>query len=170
MNGDPGSFDEFYRQSPRVVTYLVYCGAELEAAKDAVQEAMLTAYQRWGRIQHPHAWIRRVAWRNWFKRLKGDARTVAVAETQAEDGVWPPRPVPDDVNLKDEQRAVIEVLYRLPGQQRVVMALSVDGLGPFEIADFLEMTPSTVRSNLRHARRRLEQEARRGEPELREEA
>jgi DNA-directed RNA polymerase specialized sigma24 family protein len=47
------------------------------------------------------------------------------------------------------------MLKSLPAAQRVVFALHVDGYGHADIAEITGQHPDTVRSNLRHARRKL---------------
>jgi hypothetical protein len=50
---------------------------------------------------------------------------------------------------------VLKAIKRLPPAQRRVMAWYFDGYAPAEIAGILGEDAPTVRSNLRHARRRL---------------
>ncbi|UOZ05681.1 RNA polymerase sigma factor [Amycolatopsis sp. WQ 127309] len=57
----------------------------------------------------------------------------------------------------EEQPLVVELLRQLPDVQRVVMAWSLDGFDPAAIAAMTGSTPTTVRSNLRHARERMKQ-------------
>jgi DNA-directed RNA polymerase specialized sigma24 family protein len=58
----------------------------------------------------------------------------------------------------DERGRVIAALRRLPPAQLTAMALTFDGYTPTEIAQTLHQDASTVRSNLRHARKRLRDE------------
>jgi RNA polymerase sigma factor (sigma-70 family) len=57
----------------------------------------------------------------------------------------------------EEQRQVLRLLRALPEQQRTVLALYYDGLSYEEIADLLGISPATVRSHLRHARKTLKE-------------
>lgn len=51
MQGNDGEFDAFFRQEyPRLVLRLTVEGLELQAAKDAAQEAMVEAYRNWEEI------------------------------------------------------------------------------------------------------------------------
>ncbi|WP_437019623.1 hypothetical protein [Streptomyces sp. enrichment culture] len=51
LQGNDGEFDAFFRQEyPRLVLRLTVEGLELQAAKDAAQEAMVEAYRNWEEI------------------------------------------------------------------------------------------------------------------------
>ncbi|GAA3448749.1 RNA polymerase sigma factor [Dactylosporangium matsuzakiense] len=54
-----------------------------------------------------------------------------------------------------EVREVLQALRTLKPEQRLVMALTVDGFRPTEIAALTARSPATVRSNLRLARENL---------------
>ncbi|NBH03416.1 sigma-70 region 4 domain-containing protein, partial [Amycolatopsis sp. SID8362] len=57
--------------------------------------------------------------------------------------------------LVDQHGELIDLLASLPGRQRMVLAWSLDGFTPAQIADALRIAPATVRSTLRHVRERL---------------
>jgi DNA-binding CsgD family transcriptional regulator len=54
-----------------------------------------------------------------------------------------------------EVRFVLRLLAGLPPRQREVMAWTIDGYDPEEIAQLTGKNPATVRSHLRHARTSL---------------
>ncbi|MGX1886301.1 RNA polymerase sigma factor [Streptomyces sp. NPDC055287] len=56
---------------------------------------------------------------------------------------------------KQEWRAAMRLISKLPERQQAVLAYSVDGATTREIAHRLGITEATVRSTLRHARTRL---------------
>lgn len=151
-------FDGFFREEySRVVKVVMYAGAAFEEAEDAVSPAMALAYAHWPQLAQPDAWVRVVALRNYLKEVTKDRRRGRL-ETEAGR-----RDCLDRLPVKtheepDERSWVITVLRRLPRAQLTAMALTFDGYTPTEIAQMLDQDASTVRSNLRHARKRLKDE------------
>lgn len=117
-------------------------------AEEATQDAFLRLYERWGgvvRIDHPTAWVRRVAVRTAIRRAKV-ARLRRVVMPDEEPSSWDALP---DVDLA---RAVAE----LSPQQRAVVALHyLEDLPVEEVAHLLDVSPSTVKQHLLRARSRL---------------
>jgi RNA polymerase sigma-70 factor (ECF subfamily) len=60
-----------------------------------------------------------------------------------------------DVVAWEQNHDVLRMLDRLPARQRQVLAWTVDGYAPAEIAAELQMTPEAVRASLLKARRAL---------------
>ncbi|WP_410673289.1 RNA polymerase sigma factor [Amycolatopsis sp. cmx-4-68] len=140
-------FDAFFRADfPGLVAFLCKAGFEVETARDAAAEAMLHALEAWPTLEDPRAWVRRVAGR--LLDGTGEARA---DWTRAGD------PQDDEklAALVDQHAGLIGLLASLPGQQRMVLAWSLDGFTPAQIAQALRIAPATVRSNLRHVRERL---------------
>lgn len=151
-------FDAFFRaEFPALVAFLCKAGFEAETARDVAAEAMLHALEAWPFIENPRAWVRGVAGR--LLDADGDARVD-----------WSPAGDPRDdgklATLLDQHAELLDLLAALPGRQRIVLAWSLDGFTPGQIADALRIAPATVRSNLRHVRERLRRHraARPGEP------
>lgn len=57
--------------------------------------------------------------------------------------------------MGEERQEVLAALQSLPSGQRHVMALLFDGYTSSEVAQEMHVSVATVRSHLRHARRRL---------------
>lgn len=142
-------FAAFYRSSmPRLVGFLVIQGAPLQDAADVAQETMAQAYRRWAQVSHPQAWTRRVASRLWARRL-------------AHVGEDPVSDIPESVMLPgdtdvvawEQRHHLLHVLDRLPSRQRQVLAWTLDGYTPAEIAAELQLNPEAVRATLYKARR-----------------
>ena len=146
------AFSAFYRRFvPSLVAFLVWQGGRLPEAADITQETMIKAYQRWSEIRHPESWARRVASRELVRR------TASVEEDLVDD---PPEhssllPTLTSMEAWEQRHEVLRLLDRLPPRQRQVLAWTLDGYTPTEIADELKITPEAVRANLMKARRAL---------------
>jgi RNA polymerase sigma-70 factor (ECF subfamily) len=150
-HGGFGAF--FHRRFSRTVVLLIAMGATRADAEDAVQEAMILAWQQWDTIREPVPWVRTTAVRAFWKQTCKDRyQTVPLEQATAEPAV--------DSQLgifAEEQRRVLHVLRALPAGQRDVVALYYDGLSCGEIAELTRRPPATVRSQLRHARKNLKE-------------
>jgi len=153
-------FNEFFRAEYRkFIRFLRLSGASFEEAEDAVQQAMLQAYTRWPLLTNPNSWVRRATKNLYLQKVERD-RMRSQKEAEA---VRQAHRLPEDI---DEYRLVITALRCLPDAQREVMALTLDGYMPVEIADLLQKPVDTVRSNLRHARSKLRHELQNPEEEV----
>ena len=143
----------YARELSSLTWFVMSLGADSHRAADVAQSAFAEAFVVWDRIQHPTAWLRRVAGRLYYRHL-------VTQETSVED-------VPDGqgplsaasvVELHDEARRVLAALADLPPKQRQVMAWTIDGFTPAEIARELDVDPATVRQSLAKARKNLKQQ------------
>jgi RNA polymerase sigma-70 factor (ECF subfamily) len=149
------SFDMFFRREFRVIVKAVmYAGANLDDAEDAVSTAMIEAYLAWPLLTNPAAWVRTAALHNFINSAQRNRRRPLLeAQVGRRDRVdtTPAAPAEEP----DERDHVLAALRELPPTQRKVMALVLDGHAPAQIADMLGVNPASVRSNLRHARQGL---------------
>jgi RNA polymerase sigma factor (sigma-70 family) len=146
------SFPDFYRKhTPSLVAFVMWLGARAEEAADVAQETMTRAYKDWEEIEHPRAWVRTVASREYCRRI-----AACHDEPFAEIPGQLLRPGMADTDeaamLGPEQARVLEVLRLLPDRQRQVMAWIYDGYTPAEIATILNLDGGTVRASLHKAR------------------
>lgn len=151
MDGDNGFTEFFAADFPSLVGFLCKHGFETEVARDAASEAMLCAFQTWDSIDSPRAWVRQVA-------IRLATRQVARARDGVNRGDWAsPDEYAEDklMVLLENTSLIVTVLERLPERQREVMAWSLDGFTHAEIAERLGVRQGTVRSTIRHARKRL---------------
>lgn len=144
-------FDGFYRANFKSLTaFLLMHGASLVEANDMVQDTMVEAYRCWDRIDHPKAWAYRVASKT-FGRRRFTAAENLVAE--------PPEPAPPlcgtDIEHWEQRHDLLAVLAGLPPRQQQVMAWTLSGFRPAEIAGELGITAEAVRSSLVKARQAL---------------
>jgi RNA polymerase sigma factor (sigma-70 family) len=143
----------YARELSSLTWFVMSLGADAHRAADVAQSAFAEAFVVWARIQHPTAWLRRVAGRLYYRHL-------VTQETSVED--VPDRQGPlsaaSVVELHDEARRVLAALADLPPKQRQVMAWTIDGFSPAEIARELDVDPATVRQSLAKARKNLKQQ------------
>lgn len=143
----------YARELSSLTWFVMSLGADAHRAADVAQSAFAEAFAAWDRIERPTAWLRRVAGRLYYRYL-------ITQETSVED--VPDRQGPlsaaSEVELHDEARRVLAALADLPPKQRQVMAWTVDGFSPAEIARELDVDPATVRQSLAKARRNLKQQ------------
>lgn len=145
------AFSAFYREFvPTLVAFLVWQGARLPDAADITQDTMMKVYKDWSTIRHPEAWARTVASRELVRRI------ARIPEDLCPD---PPEcpllPTLTNVEAWEQRHEILRLLDQLPPRQRQVLAWTMDGYTPTEIAEELEIAPEAVRSSLRKARRTL---------------
>lgn len=143
-------FSAFYRANIRqLVGFLINQGAAVPIAADIAQDTMVKAFQRWNDLLAPRAWTRTVASREFARRI------ASVEEDLVEQ-------IPEPTSLLAGSDAIAEWEYRydllpllrmLPPRQRQVLAWTLDGYTPDDIAQQLRITSEAVRSNLWKARR-----------------
>lgn len=148
------AFSAFYRRFiPILVGFLVWQGARLPDAADLAQMTMGEAYRYWPTIREPEAWARRVA-------SRALARHIARIEEDPVDEL------PEHSSLLrsmtnviawEQQHEVLRLLDLLPPRQRQVMAWTLEGYTPAEIAKELKIESDAVRSSLSKARKTLAQ-------------
>lgn len=151
--GSPDDFEEFFREDyGRLIAYLRKSGFEIAAAEDAAAEAMARLMEAWDDVDHARAWVRTAARRYAYHQLERGKRGVEEAlwggwaRAGHHDG-------PESAVLRHEQ--VLFLLATLPDRQRDVMALVFEEYRNEDIATELKISEVTVRSNVRHARKRL---------------
>jgi RNA polymerase sigma-70 factor (ECF subfamily) len=149
---DAREFDSFYAASSRRVLGQLYAMTGNRAeAEDAVAEAYLRAWDRWGTVrdcESPEAWVRRVAsrtavssWRKATNRLRAHHRD---ATDQGLDG------------LSADHVALVQALRRISADQRRVIVLHhLVGLSVAEIAEEVGVPAGTVKARLSRGRRAL---------------
>ncbi|BFP56771.1 MULTISPECIES: sigma-70 family RNA polymerase sigma factor [Streptomyces] len=142
-------FASFYRAQLRpLVGFLINQGAGVRDAADIAQESMTDAYRRWGDIEYPKAWIHKAASRALVRKV---AHVEELVEEVPEPTSLLPRP--DAIAEWEVRHDALLILRSLPPRQRQVMAWTLNGFTPTDIADHLGLPAETVRANLKKARR-----------------
>ncbi|MFG2864247.1 sigma-70 family RNA polymerase sigma factor [Streptomyces sioyaensis] len=153
-------FSAFYRATVRtLIGFLANQGASLADAADIAQSSMLSAYQRWGDIEHPRAWIFTVASRALVRKV-ADVREDLVEEVPEPTSLVPR---PDAVAEWECEHEALRIVRSLPARQRQILAWTCSGFTPSEIAEQLGMTSEAVRASLKKARRAATERVRKWE-------
>ncbi len=155
------SFDAiFVDEYPKMVALAAAVSGSRLHAEDIAQEAMSRLDRNWAKVQgltKPGAWVRRVTINlalSQRRKLVAEAR--AIFRLGAAEPALPPAPADD--------APVWQAVAELPKQQRAVVALRfLEDRTIDEIADILDISPSTARVHLHRARQalrdRLEEES-----------
>ncbi|MEU3614252.1 sigma-70 family RNA polymerase sigma factor [Streptomyces sp. NPDC006872] len=152
--GDRSEVDEefsaFYRSAIRqLVAFLIHQGAELHVAADIAQDTMIKAYRSWTELHRPRPWVHKVA-------SRALVRMVAAVREDLVERVPEPTSLlacPDAITEWEGRYDMLPVLRSLPARQRQVLAWTLAGYKPGDIADELGLPSDTVRANLIKARR-----------------
>jgi RNA polymerase sigma factor (sigma-70 family) len=140
----------FEREFHRLVGFLITTGALRHDAEDSVQMAFVELARHWTEVVEQVGWLRRVAHRMWSKVVMGSRGHELTSEMLGDATVGHG----DDTHLL-EQHQVLQLLSRLPEQQRAVLAYAYDGATPAETAEALGVPAANVRQNLKRARTTL---------------
>ena len=143
----PDEFQEFYEQHRLLIARAVgLTVGDPHLGVDATTDAMVAAYQRWGRVRrygNPAGWVYRVA----VNRARGWQRTARRRRTD-------PSPIPDRAVVDPEvgDPTIGEALAELTIDQRavVVLRLYLDW-STDQVAAALDVAPGTVKSRLARA-------------------
>ncbi|GAA3274635.1 RNA polymerase sigma factor [Dactylosporangium vinaceum] len=147
---DADEFAEFYGATyERLIAFLLRSGSSRPDADDFAQEAMLSLLKVWPSATNRTAYVYKAAIRTLITERSRRRRDLALVVKMAKLRTFAaPEP-------QTEVREVLQALRTLKPEQRLVMALTVDGFRPTEIAALTARSPATVRSNLRLARENL---------------
>jgi RNA polymerase sigma-70 factor (ECF subfamily) len=144
-----GEFEQVFRSAyPSVLRTAYFVLHDRGRAEEVTQDAFLRLYERWSQAvsyDHPVAWVRKVAVHAAIRRAERERKqrpTLVLADRGADDKL-------PDVDLLD-------AVAGLPPRQRAAVALYYLEDRPVdEIADLMEISPSTVKQHLFQARGRL---------------
>lgn len=147
-------FDRHYR-SLRGLAFVML--GDAARAEEVVMEAYVKAFGGWGRLRtmdHPHAYLRQIVvnlCRSRFRREKVELRVNALVHRSGEQAQWE-----RDSALRMDLWAAVR---KLPERQRACVVLRyLEDMTEREIADALECSIGTVKSQLSKARTKLERE------------
>jgi RNA polymerase sigma-70 factor (sigma-E family) len=152
-------FDEFVRARARALGRVAYLlTGDQHDAEDLVQVALERCAVHWHRLDDPDAYVRRVlysravSWWRVRRRRRGEVLTDR-----------PPEAAPGSAGDPDVRVVLQQALARLTPRQRAVLVLRFyEDHSESETARLLDVNVGTVKSQTRHALRRLRELA----PEL----
>lgn len=159
ISGDPQAFAELYSiYAKDLYRFAFYCLKNEKDAQDAVQDAVLLAFQKIGSLR------KEAAFKSWlFKILSNCCKTRLMKSTaspafleisSAEHLTGDNENVP--ASLKSE---LMEVLDTLSAEDREIVLLSaLAGYKSHEIAEMLGCPSSTVRSRLARALKKMREQ------------
>jgi RNA polymerase sigma-70 factor, ECF subfamily len=150
----------FRRESGRAVATLIRAIGDFDLAEEAVQDAFVTALERWptdGIPDNPGAWITTTARNRAIDRLRreasGRSKTELAERVRALDAIGEDMPeIPDD-----RLRLIFTCCHpALPVEARVALTLrTVGGLSTREIARAFLVSEPTVAQRLVRAKRKI---------------
>lgn len=155
LNGDINAYTELVDRYRSIIYDLAYHYVRhFEDARDVAQEAFIQAYMHLGQLREPDrfgAWLRQLAineCRMWQRRQRP---TEPLEECAAAS-----RAADEEIHTR---LVVQQALECLSGPSRLTLILFYfESRSLLEIADFLEVPLTTVKSRLRNARTRLRKE------------
>jgi len=146
-------FDQHYA-SLRGLAYVML--GDAARAEEVVMEAFLKAFSGWNsfrRVEHPHAYLRQVVvnlCRSRFRREKVELRVNALVHRR-DEAEWHP-----GVELRMD---LWNAVRKLPERQRACVVLRyLEDLPEVDIAEALQCSVGTVKSQLFKAKAKLERE------------
>ncbi len=139
-------------------------------AEDAMQEALMKAYRALGRFQAGRAfrpWLLRIVFHEALNRRKAMQRRAAMTERAARQDRPPLPAVDDEVQEREQARALWSALETLGERERTVLYLHYFlSLPERETAEYLGCAVGTVKSRVHRAVRKLREVVTRRHPEL----
>ena len=161
LAGDPAAFEQILLRHERRVLMLSWrLLGNIADAQDAAQEVFLRAFK------YLHRFDSRKPLEGWLVRItvnvcrdlgRSRQRQNSVVEIHGEDLDMAEPSDPHSVFVSQEQKQLLrEAVASLPVRERAAFVLrDLDGLDTSEVADILQCTESTVRSQVSAARVRI---------------
>jgi RNA polymerase sigma-70 factor (ECF subfamily) len=145
---------ELERLRPAAVRIAARSLGNLEDAEDAVQEALIVAWQSWQRYDPARGSVK-----GWFFCKVNDQCSMSHRRRYRGPQAGPlPRQVEDPVLAPAGDTGLEDQIRGLPPKQQRVIALKAQGYTHAEIAEAMGMSVKAVERQAHKARRRLRQE------------
>ena len=175
LAGDEDAFTALVKKYEKQVHAFVWRKVrDYHAAEEITQDTFLKAYEKLGTLRDPNrfsGWLYMIATRR-FLTWHGEKRIPmqsleAMSNAEVEALFYTQYMLEQTEKLATEkQRGVVQyLLQKLPAHERTAVVLHyLSDMTCEEIGDFLSISPSTIKSRLHRARKRLKKE----EPVVRE--
>jgi RNA polymerase sigma-70 factor (ECF subfamily) len=140
---------------------LTATGLDVASAQEATQEAFLRLYTelRDGKtVDNPRAWVYRVAYNFAMDSLARKSRETGISQMMTNTLNTGDAGAEHDLIEREWVERVQRSIQQLSTQQRLCMELRAQGLQYQEIADVLQIRPSTVGEFLRRAIKHLKKQ------------
>jgi RNA polymerase sigma-70 factor, ECF subfamily len=150
--------DLYVSTRENVYRSLIAAGLNASKAEEATQEAFLRLYvalRDGGNIENPRAWVYRVAYNNAVDSVGKNSRELGASNGMLEGVMTRERSAEQNLIEQERLDRIHQALHRLSGRQRLVLELRAQGLRYHEIAEVLQIRPSTVGEFLRRAIKQL---------------
>jgi RNA polymerase sigma-70 factor (ECF subfamily) len=138
--------EEFERRFPPLFRYLDRLSGDPDLAADIAQEAFIRLYRRGALPLNSGSWLAVVA-RNLFHnaRSKSNRRRRLLAREEAKQLVLDASPSPEaDLATARKRKAVRSALDSLAPRERELLVLRYEGYTYREIAEILDLKPTSV--------------------------
>lgn len=150
----------FDHYGPRVKTYMMRQGADVQLADDLVQETMLMVWRKaalyTGDKGNAATWIFTIARNLRIDRLRREMPFQALPDAGEAEAVADDTPPDEVVSQRERRMRVQAALAELPADQHEIVVLAyIDGLSHSEIARRVGVPLGTVKSRMRLAYNRI---------------
>jgi RNA polymerase sigma-70 factor (ECF subfamily) len=147
---------EEYRQQAFSVAFRIICNEE--EARDAVQESFIKVWEKLGQYdmnRNFYTWMMKILVNTAIDRKRRMNRFHVIGFEQADRQLeWPyPEEFQKETDNKELARLINQLAQGLPEKQRMVFILrDIQGMESQEVQQILDLSETSVKSNLYHAR------------------
>ncbi len=169
LAGDETAFTALVKKYEKQIHAFVWRRVrDYHAAEEITQDTFLRAYKKLGTLRDPNrfsGWLYMIATRRfltWFDEKRIPMQSLeAMSRAEVESLFYAQYMVEQTETLATEkQRGIVQyLLQKLPAHERTAVALHyLSEMTCEEIGNFLDISPSTIKSRLHRARKRLKKE------------
>ena len=169
LDGDEGAFTTLVKKYQKWVHTLVWRKiGDFHTAEEITQDIFLKVYKKLSTLKPPDrfpGWLYVIATRHcitWLRKKQLPTASLdAMPTTELEELCYTRYEAArdEDISLEHQRELVKRLLQKLPESERTVVTLYyLAEMTSEEISTFLGVSPNTVRSRLRRARKRLEKQ------------